>query len=313
MAVMSERMGINAGLAITIAILVGAAAGFINGFFVAIVRVPSFIVTLASSIFFAGLLLRLLLGDATLNIQNPFILSIAGSAHSYLPDYLGVGLPTAVLVLYAASLIFNYIQRQRTGLKVKPILQVVGQIVLAVGVVEGVVLVLEDTPSPIPGVYLGVPNSTVIWFGLLLIIWLVLTKTRFGRYIYSTGGNREASRRAGIPVTWIRIAAFTLCSAIAAVGGIIAASRADSVQAAIDPTLQLEAIAAAVIGGVSLFGGYGSVWAIVLGALIIGSIKNGLSLNSAGSDVQQMVEGAVLILAVTLDALARRAQKRAGL
>ena len=110
----------------------------------------------------------------------------------------------------------------------------------------------------------------------------------------------------------VRIAAFTLCSTLAAVGGIIAASRGTAVASQIDPTLLLNAIAAAVIGGVSLFGGRGSVWAIVLGVLIIGSLVNGLALLSQGTDVSEMVEGAVLVIAVTVDALVRRAQMRTG-
>ncbi|TMD34909.1 MAG: ABC transporter permease, partial [Chloroflexi bacterium] len=150
---------------------------------------------------------------------------------------------------------------------------------------------------------------TAILFGLILIMWLVLTKTTFGRHIYAVGGNAEASRRAGINVTGIRIAVFTLCSTLAAIGGIVAASYANAVATQINPTLLLDSIAAAVIGGVSLFGGVGSVWSIVLGALIIGSLENGLSQTT---DVKQMVEGAVLLIAVTVDAVVRRVQARSG-
>ena len=143
-------------------------------------------------------------------------------------------------------------------------------------------------------------------------MWLVLTKTTFGRHIYAVGGNAEASRRAGINVTGIRIAVFTLCSTLAAIGGIVAASYANAVATQINPTLLLDSIAAAVIGGVSLFGGVGSVWSIVLGALIIGSLENGLDLKSQTTDVKQMVEGAVLLIAVTVDAVVRRLQARSG-
>ena len=143
-------------------------------------------------------------------------------------------------------------------------------------------------------------------------MWLVLTKTTFGRHIYSVGGNAEASRRAGINVVGIRIAVFTLCSTLAAIGGIVAASYANAVATQINPTLLLDSIAAAVIGGVSLFGGVGSVWSIVLGALIIGSLENGLDLKSQTTDVKQMVEGAVLLIAVTVDAVVRRLQARSG-
>jgi D-xylose transport system permease protein len=140
---------------------------------------------------------------------------------------------------------------------------------------------------------------------LIALFWLIMTKTSFGRHVYAVGGSAEAARRAGINVVGIRMACFTLCSTLAAVGGTAVASQ-------IDPVLLLNAIAAAVIGGVSLFGGRGSVWAVVLGALIIGSLVNGLALLSQGTDVSEMVEGVVLLIAVSVDALVRRAQQRTG-
>src|SRR6266571_840575 len=312
MGVVSERLGLPAWEAIVIGLLVGVVAGAINGFFVAILRIPSFIVTLAASIGYAGLILRVLNGQATLIVHDPTITGIAGSDTSFLPDYLGVGLPTLALVLYGAALIFEQFARRRAGLRTRSFLQLGAQIAIAVVVVEGAVAVLENTPSPTPGLFLGVPDSVAILFALILILWLVLTRTSFGRHIYAVGGNAEATRRAGINVVGIRIVAFTLCSTLACVGGILAASRALSVATQINPTLLLDSIAAAVIGGVSLFGGQGSVWSIVLGALIIGSLENGLDLKSQGTDVKEMVEGAVLLLAVTVDALLRRAQARSG-
>jgi D-xylose transport system permease protein len=178
------------------------------------------------------------------------------------------------------------------------------RLVVTAVVVEGVVALFENN--------LGVPRSVAIWMGLLFIFWLILTKTSFGRHIYAVGGNLEAARRSGINVVAIRIAAFTLCSTLAAVGGILEASRETAVASQIDTSLLLNAIAAAVIGGVSLFGGVGSVWPIILGALIIGSLENGLDLKSQGTDVKQMIEGVVLVLAVASDALIRRAQKRSS-
>ncbi len=130
--------------------------------------------------------------------------------------------------------------------------------------------------------------------------------------MYAVGGNKEAARRAGINVVLLQTIIFALCSTLAAAGGILAASRANAVASQVSPTLLLQAIAAAVIGGVSLFGGRGSAWAVVLGALIIGSLENGLYLKSQGSDVQQMIEGAVLILAVTIDAIVRRSRARSA-
>lgn len=304
MAVLSERVGAPAWVAILAALLSGAIIGFINGYFVAVLRVPSFIVTLAGSIGYAGLLLNLLAGQSTLIINNSFIVAIAGSPQSFLPNILGVGLPAIAVLLYAAGLIYTYLRRNRAGLRTSSLLWLIAKIVIAAVLVMGAVAVFQS--------YTGVPYSTAILFGLIALFWLIMTKTSFGRHIYAVGGNSEAARRAGINVVGIRIAAFTLCSTLAAVGGIIAASRGLAVASQISPTLLLDAIAAAVIGGVSLFGGRGSVWAIVLGVLIIGSLENGLALKSIGTDVSQMVEGGVLLIAVTVDAVIRRAQMRTG-
>ena len=304
MAVLSERAGAPAWVAISAALLSGAFIGFINGFFVAVVRVPSFIVTLAGSIGYSGLLLYLLQGQATLIINNSFIVAIAGSANSFLPNSLAIGLAALVVLLFAAGLIFNYVRRKRAGLRTSSPLWLIAQVVIVAVAVVGAVVVLNN--------YVGVPYPTAIFCGLIALFWLIMTKTSFGRHVYAVGGGSEAARRAGISVVGIRIACFTLCSTLAAVGGIVAASRGLSVASQIPITLLLDAIAAAVIGGVSLFGGRGSVWAIALGVLIIGSLENGLALKSAPTEVTEMVEGVVLLIAVTADALVRRAQMRTG-
>src|SRR6185437_14533988 len=135
---------------------------------------------------------------------------------------------------------------------------------------------------------------------------LITTRTAFGRHIFAVGGNAEAARRAGINVVGLRVALFALASTLAAVGGMLEASREFSAPAAPESTLLLSAIAAAVIGGVSLFGGRGSVWAVVLGSLIVGSLENGLDLIGQSTAVKNMVEGVVLLLAVLVDALSRR-------
>jgi len=304
MGILSERNGLPAWEAILLAILSGAFVGFINGIFIAVLRIPSFIVTLAASIGYAGLLLNLLNAQSTLIVHNPDITGISGSATSYLTDALGVGLPTLVLLVYIGILLYDQRGRRKAGLRTKSMPQLIGQIILMVVVVEGALALFES--------YHGVPNSTAILFSLILVVWLVLTKTPFGRHIYAVGGNIEAARRAGINVVFIRVAVFTLCSALAAVGGILAASHQNAVASQVSTTLLLQAIGAAVIGGVSLFGGRGSAWSIILGTLIIGSLENGLALKSQGSEVQQMVEGAVLLLAVTVDAVVRRAQSRSS-
>src|SRR5205823_7073531 len=136
---------------------------------------------LAGSIGYAGLLLTLLNGQETLIIRNGLILAIAGTPTSYLTDVLGIGLPTLVLLLYIGSLILNYSTRRRVGLRTTPLAQLIVQIVVAIVVVEGAVILFES--------YFGIPNAIAILFGLIVLFWLILTKTSFGRHIYAAGGN----------------------------------------------------------------------------------------------------------------------------
>jgi D-xylose transport system permease protein len=302
--VLSERVGLPPILSIPGALVAGALVGFINGYFIAVLRIPSFIVTLATSIFYSGLLITLLQTQATLEIQNSFIDNIAGSPSSYLTDVLGIGLPTLAVLLYVLYRSINYRRRSALGLRNPALPQFIGLLILTVLVVEGAVVIFESNH--------GVPYSTAILFAAIVLFWIILTKTSFGRHIYAVGGNKEAARRAGIGVVGIQLAVFTLCSLMAAAGGIIEASRTTSASSQIPSNLLLNAIAAAVIGGVSLFGGKGSVWSIVLGILIIGSLANGLALLNLGADIVAIVEGLVLLTAVTVDALIRRAQTRTG-
>jgi D-xylose transport system permease protein len=158
----------------------------------------------------------------------------------------------------------------------------------------------------------GIPLAPLILVGFCALFAFVLHKTAFGRHIYAVGGNAEATRRAGINTTRIRIIVFTLASTMAAAGGILAASRLLAVnQASGSGDLLLLAIAGPVIAGVSLFGGRGTVWAALLGALVIGSISNGMDLLGLESSVKYMITGGVLLAAVTIDALTRRQRQQA--
>jgi D-xylose transport system permease protein len=302
MAILAERNGMPAIPAILIGLAVGIICGFVNGFFVSVLTIPSFIVTLATFIITSGLALFLLGDQTTQGISNPTILAIAGTSKSYFTDAFGIGLPTAAVLIYVVSLFVGNNARKKAGLRTMSMTRLIVQSVLAIVIVEAVVIILES--------YNGVPYSTGILFGTILLVWLFLTRTTFGRHIYAVGGNAEAARRAGINVTAVRITVFVLCSMIAALAQMVEASREGSISSNLPSMLQLDIIATAVIGGVSLFGGRGSVWSVVLGMMIVQSLDNGLSLLNQTTDVKQMVEGAVLILAVTADALIRRAQAR---
>lgn len=295
MAVLSVYQDWNPWLAILAGLLAGTVIGLINGFFIAVLRVPSFIVTLAGSIGYAGLLLLVMGRQTTLVVRDPTIRSLAPT---YLGPAIGWVIPLVLVALYALGVWFEQRRRSRAGLPVKPLPQ------LALRV--GIALVIAVVTVFLFNSYQGVPQSVLISLGIIIVFWLILKKTPFGRHLYAVGGNAEAARRAGINVVGMKLAVFALASTLAALAGIMLTSRSTAVATQISSTLLLNAIAAAVIGGVSLFGGRGSVWAVVLGALIIGSLDNGLDLLNQDQSVKAMVQGAVLLLAVTVDAVVRR-------
>lgn len=296
MATVSVYQNWNAGWAILAALVAGAVIGLINGFFVAVLRVPSFIVTLAGSIGYAGLLLVVMGAQTTLVVRDPFIRALAPT---YLPAGWGWGLPLLCLGLYALGVWYDQKRRSQANLSVKHPTQLVLQLLGAAAVVVVLIFLFQS--------YQGVPQAVMIALGLVVVAWLILRKTTFGRHLYAVGGNAEAARRAGINVVQMKLIVFMSASMLAALAGVMMTSRSTAVATQISSTLLLNAIAAAVIGGVSLFGGKGSVWAVILGALVIGSLDNGLDLLNQDQGIKNMVQGGVLLLAVTADAVVRRA------
>jgi D-xylose transport system permease protein len=274
----------------------GTLIGVLQGAWFALLRVPSFVVTLAGLLIWLGVQLHVL-GDAgTLNVFEPHITAIAST---FLPQRWDWTLAVlAVVCLGGARLAENALRRQaRMAARSTPILLVETGIIAAL--LFGSVAVLNSA--------YGVPTAGVLLFFLVMLFDWLARRTTFGRHVYAVGGQAEAARRAGIGVTRIRITVFALAGFLAAAGGLISTARlqAASTQTS-GGTLLLESIAAAVIGGTSLFGGRGTVWAALLGALVIGSVSNGLDLVGQPADVKYMVEGAILLLAVTIDAYSRR-------
>jgi D-xylose transport system permease protein len=302
MAVLNVKAGVPAAAAIGAAIAVGLTIGLLHGFLFTRFRVPSFVVTLAGQIGWQGALLYVLGETGTVNLTDR---AIVGVANTFLPPIVGWLLAVVCIALYLVSVLQVRRRRQAAGLQVDPLSSSAGQIVAVVGGVLLAVAVLNSDR--------GVPSAVLILLSLIVLLDYVTRRTRFGRHIFAVGGNAEAARRAGIQVDTIRLAVFALASGLAACGGILAASRLLAVnQSSGGSDLLLNAIAAAVIGGTSLFGGRGSVWAALLGALVIGSISNGMDLLALASSVKFMITGAVLLAAVTIDALSRRGRQSAG-
>jgi len=296
MADLNVGHGIAAPIAILAALLTGTLIGAIQGLWVVRFRVPSFVVTLAGLLAWQGLLLLVLGRNGTLNLSDPTIVRLAGTF------FTGPGVWIVAGLVVGGRLLFVVRARQRragAGLPVPPPAAAVPALAATAGLAFAAAAVFSADR--------GLPLAVVLSVGLVAVFDFVLTGTRFGRHLQAVGGDAEASRRAGIPVDRVRVAALVLGSVLAATGGILGASRLLAVnQSSGSGDLLLDAIAAAVIGGTSLFGGRGSAWSALLGALVIGSAANGMDLLAVSSSVKFMVTGAVLLVAATVDATSRR-------
>src|SRR5579862_182477 len=295
---------------------VGVAIGAFQGFWLAAVRVPSFVVTLAGLLGWQGVQQWVLGTTGTINVNEPHIAAIATTT---LPADWGWGLAIGASAAYAGVRIQDQLRRRHVGLQAKPLVVVAVRTALVAALSLLVVAVLNGDLNGVwvfgKTIYInrGVPTPGVILLGLVVFFAWLTTRTQLGRYTYAIGGSPEAARRAGINVTAIRITVFSLCALLASIAGLIQTSRLAAASQAIEPgQVTLEAIAAAVIGGTSLFGGRGNVWSALLGAVVIGSVANGLDLDGQQPYVKLIVEGAILLLFVTIDAFARRGRRRYG-
>ncbi len=302
MAVLNVQHGVPGWLAVLTGLAVGAAIGGFQGFWTTRFRIPAFVVTLAGLLAWQGALLLVLGNTGTINLADKFISGLANTFYVPLDTWV---LAVVVIAVYGGSKLWEFRQRSAAGLPVPPFRTLITRVVLLAVAVLAVAAVLNADR--------GLPLALIIFVGLVIIVDLLIRRTTFGRHVLAVGGNIEAARRAGIGVNNVRLMVFTLASTLAAAGGILGASRLFAVnQSSGGSDTLLNAIAAAVIGGTSLFGGRGSAWSALLGAVVIGSIANGMDLLGVQSSTKFMVTGGVLLLAATVDALARRGRQAAG-
>jgi D-xylose transport system permease protein len=313
MAVLLLRHGVSWWLSIVAALVAGVLIGFAMGWLRARIGIPSFVITLATFLAFQGVTLILIGGQGSVIV--PDTSPLIKLENSFVPLWAGWAVLAVVVIGYAAVKLNDAAGRRRAGLPPAPVTVIAVKV--AVLAVLGAAFTYEmginrnlSTNAFFSNRAQGMP-----WVVVLIVIlyagWhFVLSRTRYGRHVYAVGGNEEAARRAGVVVSRVRISVFVICSGMAAVSGLVAASLLQSVQsnAGAGNTLLL-AVGAAVIGGTSLFGGHGRMIDAVLGGLVVAVIINGMSdliqgANSAG--YEYVVTGAVLLLAAGFDAVVRR-------
>jgi D-xylose transport system permease protein len=289
-------------VAIALAILIGAAIGAVQGSIIAFLGVPSFVVTLAGLLIAQGMIIELLGTQGVIGIDDHQIIDVANYVLTKNTGWIVAIVFTALLAMASFG---TYIGRLRAGLPTGNIVVTIFRVLFYGGLAFAAVAVCNHSR--------GVPLVGLIVVFVVVFFAYIAGRTTFGRHVYAVGGNAEAARRAGINVKLIRILCFVISGSMAGLGGVILASRLNSVDLTFGGgTLLLDAISAAVIGGVSLFGGRGRVSGALFGGLILGMISNGTDLVGSADWVKYVTTGSILLAAVTLDTVARHRQAAVG-
>jgi D-xylose transport system permease protein len=289
-------------IAIGIAILIGGGIGAIQGSIIAFLGVPSFVVTLAGLLIAQGMIINLLGSQGVIGIDDHYVIDVANYVLTPTTGWIVAGVFTALLAMASFG---TYLGRRRSGLPTGSIIVPIARVLFYGGLGFAAVAVCNHSR--------GVPLVGLVVVFVVVLFSYLAGRTTFGRHVYAVGGNAEAARRAGINVKLIRILCFVISGSMAGLGGVILASRLNSVDLTFGGgTLLLDSISAAVIGGVSLFGGRGRVSGALFGGLIIGMISNGTDLIGSADWVKYVTTGLILLAAVTLDTVARRRQAAAG-
>ncbi|WP_182377484.1 ABC transporter permease [Nocardioides sp. WS12] len=298
--------------AVLAGLAIGVVIGLTIGSLVSFLGIPSFVVTLAFFLALQAVPLKLIGPGGSLRFNNEVL---RGLSIKNVPVTAGWIAAVALVLGFAGLSLWQHRSRVAKGLVHKPMALVLVQIAVFTGVVLGLTAMLSQNRAVNPAIFniSGIPWVAPVVIALLLLWTFVLTRTRFGRHLYAVGGNAEAARRAGINVTRMKIAAFVICSGMAAVSGILAASYTGKVSPGSGGGNELlYAVGAAVIGGTSLFGGRGRAIDAVIGGLVIATIPNGLGLLDQASYINFIVTGGVLLLAASVDAVSRRRRSATG-
>ncbi|WP_078947867.1 ABC transporter permease [Streptomyces griseus] len=303
-AALNVNLGMPEWLAVIIAVSCGAAAGAVQGFSFARIGVPAFVVTLAGLLAWNGLMLYLLGPDSSINFSEDGLVASLTSRYFGSP-VVTYGLAALGTAGYLLVSLHDRGRRAAAGMPYRAVGEIWARTVL--------LAVVAFTAVAVLGRFEGLPLALLIFLAVIVVTDVLLRRTPYGRQVLALGGGVEAARRAGVDVARTQVSVFMVSGTLAAVGGLFVASRLTSAsQVPGSGTLLINAIAAAVIGGTSLFGGRGSTWSALLGVLIIQSIASGMALLGVEPPVQSMITGGVLFAAVVFDSLARRAAESRG-
>ncbi|MCX4759775.1 sugar ABC transporter permease [Streptomyces sp. NBC_01275] len=303
-AVLNVNHGVPEWLAVILAVLAGTAAGTVQGFSIARTRVPAFVVTLAGLLTWNGIMLSILGNSGTVNLDEDGLVAKLTSYY-FSQDAVAYGLAAV-----AAGVVFLVSDRDRRRRRAvgMPYRSLRGVLVRT-----GMVAVLAFTVAYLLNRFQGLPLALLIFLVIVAGLDIVLRRTHYGRQVYAVGGSVEAARRASLSVLRVQTAVLAVSGTMAAIGGLFLASRITSVsQSSGSGVLLVNAIAAAVIGGTSLFGGRGTTWSAVLGMLVIQSIASGMAITDTPTALQFVITGGVLFAAVVIDSLSRRSQEAHG-
>jgi putative multiple sugar transport system permease protein len=288
---------VSTPLAIIISLLIGAIIGAWQGFWIAYVKIPAFIVTLAGMLLFRGLTMVVLQGQSI----APFPKSFQGMSSGFLPDIFGGGeihlLTIVIGVLLSVILIFTELKNRRTQLKYHFDVSPTSVFVAKLAALVAILLVFSYVLST----YNGIPNILIILAVLILIYTFVMRKTIVGRHIYAIGGNEKAALLSGVKTKKVTFWVFVNMGVLSALSGLIFAARLNAATPKAGNLFELDAIAACFIGGASAYGGIGTVPGAIIGGLVMGVMNNGMSLIGLGIDWQQAIKGLVLLAAVAFD------------
>ncbi|MGW0950234.1 sugar ABC transporter permease [Streptomyces sp. NPDC002623] len=303
-AVLNVNNGVPEWLALIVAVLAGTVAGTVQGYSIARTRVPAFVVTLAGLLTWNGLMLAVLGDSGTVNLDEN---GLVARLTSYYFTQDAVAYSLAALAVGAVFLVSDLGRRRRRAVGMPH--RSLSDIVVRTGGLAAVAFTIAYLLNR----FQGLPLALLVFLAVVAGLDVLLRRTRYGRQVYALGGSVEAARRASLNVTWVQTAVLATSGTMAAIGGLFLASRITSVsQSSGSGVLLVNAIAAAVIGGTSLFGGRGTTWSAVLGMLVIQSIASGMAITDTPPAVQFVITGGVLFAAVVIDALSRRTQEAHG-